>query len=78
MNEKLKNGDDLAANDFKCPDEYSINDEGQHSKNEQNGIKFKTPILVKSLSNGSHSPSLFSPLPQDYNISKGILTLYLF
>jgi hypothetical protein len=76
VNEKLKNGEDLSANDFKSLDvQSSINDEDQCSKNKQSVLQFKTPILVKSHSNANHSPSLFSP--QDYEMQKGnFLSLY--
>ena len=73
VNDKLKNGDELIADDF-SHDEYSTNEEGQQSKNEENG-NFKTPVLVKSLSNANYSLSLFSPLSQDCKLSKGILVL---
>ncbi len=71
VNEKLKNGEDLSASDFKFLDESSIHDDAQHNKKKQNA-QLITPILVKNLSNANQSPSLFSPLPQDCESQKGI------
>ena len=76
VNEKLKNGEDLSASDFKFLDESSIHDDAQHKKKQN--AQLITPILVKNLSNANQSPSLFSPLPQDCESQKGIFFVTLF
>jgi hypothetical protein len=76
VNEKLRNGEDLSTNDFKSLDDSSVHEDAQHDKNKQNSLEVKkTPILIKSQSNANHSPSLFSPLPQNLELQKGIFCL---
>ena len=74
INEKLQNSENLSANDLKYfNDEPSVDEESKQkqSQTKNNVVEFKTPILVKSLSNASYSPSLFSPAAQDYDVQKG-------
>lgn len=74
MNEKLKNGEELSASDFRSLDELPILQETKSGKNEEDLQEFRTERLPKYVSRGDESPALFSSLMQDYESPKGTVT----
>lgn len=74
MNEKLKNGEELSASDFRSLDELPILQETKSGKNEEDLQEFRTERLPKYVSSGDESPALFSSLMQDYESPKGTVT----
>ena len=84
MNEKLRNGEDLSISGFTSVEDISLHQDSgcynlESGINKRRVAQFNTPLL-KSLSNTSHSPSLFSPtVIQGYNDRKGdVIYIYIY